>query len=247
MQMDDIIEQIQRIHHIQAIKELLKTLCQHLGFQHYWYMSSRSLKNYRTHTPDIVLTDYPEEFEQGFIHRQRIGQCPVIFYAQRHSGLPALWQELFNHHQLPDNQQEQLAWAAHFEIQNGVACPVTLTPSHRDLLHFSLKDTTHHSTDALHCLKCRLASIACLLSHKMNTLITPSLTSCTPLRPREKEVLLWAARGKTAWETGKILGISQTTVQEYLQGSMYKLQVVNKTQAIAQCLAQGCLTLDDML
>jgi hypothetical protein len=31
------------------------------------------------------------------------------------------------------------------------------------------------------------------------------------LTPREKECMLWTLRGKTAWETGAILGISQET------------------------------------
>jgi len=34
-----------------------------------------------------------------------------------------------------------------------------------------------------------------------------------PLTPREREVLSWAAQGKSAWETGEILGIAKRTVE----------------------------------
>jgi len=37
-----------------------------------------------------------------------------------------------------------------------------------------------------------------------------------PLTPREREVLSWAAQGKSAWETGEILGIAKRTVDEHV-------------------------------
>jgi LuxR family quorum sensing-dependent transcriptional regulator len=53
------------------------------------------------------------------------------------------------------------------------------------------------------------------------------------LTARERDVLAWAAHGKSAWEIGEILGIAKRTVDEHTQTAMRKLGAVNKTQAVA--------------
>ncbi|EAP78592.1 autoinducer-binding transcriptional regulator LuxR [Sulfitobacter sp. NAS-14.1] len=53
------------------------------------------------------------------------------------------------------------------------------------------------------------------------------------LTKREAQVLRWAARGKTAWETGIILGLTEKTVSFYLGNACAKLKVATKTQAVA--------------
>jgi LuxR family quorum sensing-dependent transcriptional regulator len=57
-----------------------------------------------------------------------------------------------------------------------------------------------------------------------------------PLSAREREVLAWAAQGKTAWEIGEILKIAKRTVDEHAQTAMRKLGATNRTQAVAIAL-----------
>lgn len=52
----------------------------------------------------------------------------------------------------------------------------------------------------------------------------------------EAEVLRWAARGKTAWETGQILGLSERTVRWHLEEAQRKLMTKNKTATVAAAL-----------
>jgi len=63
------------------------------------------------------------------------------------------------------------------------------------------------------------------------------------LTKREREVLAWAAQGKSAWETGEILGISKRTVDEHAQVACRKLKAVNRTQAVALALQSKFITL----
>jgi DNA-binding CsgD family transcriptional regulator len=56
------------------------------------------------------------------------------------------------------------------------------------------------------------------------------------LTPRELEVLTWAARGKSAWEIGVILGISKRTVDEHIQTATRKLGAATRTAAVAIAL-----------
>lgn len=64
---------------------------------------------------------------------------------------------------------------------------------------------------------------------------TPSLT------PRELESLRWTMEGKTAWELGSILGISERTAVLHIQNAMRKLGSVSKHQAVLKALRLGLI------
>lgn len=61
------------------------------------------------------------------------------------------------------------------------------------------------------------------------------------LTPREVETLTWLARGKSRWETGVILGVSEEAVKTRLDKCRRKLGAVNTTHAIAIALMEGLL------
>ena len=63
----------------------------------------------------------------------------------------------------------------------------------------------------------------------------------TALTPREREVLAWAARGKSAWEIGEILHIAKRTVDEHVQTAVRKLGAHNRTHAVAIALRDGII------
>ncbi len=49
-------------------------------------------------------------------------------------------------------------------------------------------------------------------------------------------MLRWAARGKTAWETGQILSISERNVRWHLEEAQRKLMTNNKTATVATAI-----------
>ena len=71
------------------------------------------------------------------------------------------------------------------------------------------------------------------------------LCSCSEpkprITPRERDILTWAASGKTAWEIGEILHISKRTVDEHLAKVARKLNATNRPQAIARAIRHGLI------
>jgi DNA-binding CsgD family transcriptional regulator len=61
------------------------------------------------------------------------------------------------------------------------------------------------------------------------------------LTPRELEALRWTMEGKTAWEVGAILGISERTAVLHVNNAMHKLGCVNKHQAVVKALKLGLI------
>ncbi|WP_348632859.1 helix-turn-helix transcriptional regulator [Mesorhizobium sp. M4A.F.Ca.ET.020.02.1.1] len=55
-----------------------------------------------------------------------------------------------------------------------------------------------------------------------------------PLTAREYECLQWAARGKTAWEIGCILGVTRRTAAFHLDNARRKLGITTRSQLVAR-------------
>jgi DNA-binding CsgD family transcriptional regulator len=70
----------------------------------------------------------------------------------------------------------------------------------------------------------------------------PERGNSVELSAREREVLCWAQQGKTYWEIGTILGISQRTVKFHVARIKSKLDVVSTAHAIAKAMRAGLIT-----
>ncbi len=68
--------------------------------------------------------------------------------------------------------------------------------------------------------------------------VEPVPAAVHSLTLREREVLWWAAQGKSAWEIGEILHIVKRTVDQHTQNAVRKLGAVNRTQAVAMALRE---------
>lgn len=79
------------------------------------------------------------------------------------------------------------------------------------------------------------AAVRLLLDEAQRRLGLPQLTQ------REQEVLRWTADGKSSWEVGKILGMSEHTVNFHLRNLMGKLDVSSKHLAVLRALSLGLL------
>ncbi len=63
------------------------------------------------------------------------------------------------------------------------------------------------------------------------------------LTDREREVLMWAGRGKTSSEIAAILKLSERTVNFHCDQAMKRLDVTNRTQAVARAVAHGLISI----
>lgn len=61
------------------------------------------------------------------------------------------------------------------------------------------------------------------------------------LSPRQTLCLQWAAAGKTSWETARIVGITERTVNFHLQAACARLGVNRRSAAVATAQARGWL------
>ncbi|WP_226739456.1 helix-turn-helix transcriptional regulator [Microvirga lenta] len=77
------------------------------------------------------------------------------------------------------------------------------------------------------------AGVTVIRPHQNNTGIA--------LTDRERDMLAWAARGKTVADTADILKISEETVETHIRNAMRKLDATNKTHAVAKAIYLGLI------
>lgn len=75
--------------------------------------------------------------------------------------------------------------------------------------------------------------------HARRILTAGRVVAGVRLSHRELECLRWAARGKSAWEIGCILGIARRTAAFHLENAKAKLGVRTICQAVARISADG--------
>jgi len=66
-----------------------------------------------------------------------------------------------------------------------------------------------------------------------------------PLTMRERQCLAWAAKGKSDWDIGMILGISMKTAETHMTNAKRKLNVANRAQAVVEAARRGWLVDED--
>lgn len=70
----------------------------------------------------------------------------------------------------------------------------------------------------------------------------PTEAAVPRLSEREIEILKWTRDGKSAWETGRILAVSEKTVRAHLENIRNKMGVTSKHQAVLRAISLGLLT-----
>ena len=176
-------------------------------------------------TPDMV------EWLKIYDDRRYVEVDPIIRHL-RHSVMP------FEHAEIPCGAEpravELMQRRRDFGFASGLSVPIFGSTGRTGYVSYAIfkglkPDLPAHKKRALHFMTlyafdrfCRLRS---LQSAKKRILVT--------LTDRQREVLTWAAVGKSAWETGEILGISSRTVEEHAQRALARLGAVNRTQAVA--------------
>jgi LuxR family quorum sensing-dependent transcriptional regulator len=178
----------------------------------------------------------PEWFEI-YTREQYIRVDPYACFL-RSAGRPFEWHEVRYDPEREPKAAEVMRQRRDFGFRNGFIVPV-LEPSGVSgfvSMTGARFELTPRTKPALHLM-------ALYAYDRTRRLVAPCVSEKAQLTPREREVLTWAAQGKSAWEIGEILKIAKRTADEHTQSAFRKLGAVNKTQAVAIALRDGIIGL----
>jgi LuxR family quorum-sensing system transcriptional regulator CciR len=75
--------------------------------------------------------------------------------------------------------------------------------------------------------------------------VRPAAASA-PLTERQRECLVWVARGKTDWEIARILGVAHHTVVMHLKHARERYGGSKRTSLVAQALYDTSISFPDI-
>lgn len=152
------------------------------------------------------------------------------------------WKDIYASYRNKSNQLEKLITSIEDNnLQNGITFAFNNRDSPNIFVIFSLCMKSLNYDEAL------IHRLEVLLPHAYRSIqrLSPPENNddslLKNLTTREREVMKWVTQGKTSWETGKILSITERTVKFHLNNTYQKLNVTNRTQAITAALSHGLI------
>jgi DNA-binding CsgD family transcriptional regulator len=169
----------------------------------------------------------PEDWRALYAGNNFCQRDPAVRQCRR-SVLPFDWASAPYDPETEPHMKEVMDRAHDFNIDKGISVPI---PSTSGIIGAVWVAGPEFEDREVH--KPVLHMLALHVFHRLERLIGRRLEKSVCLTDREREVLAWASEGKTAWEIGCILGLSQRTVEWHFRQACKKLGAKNRFQAIA--------------
>jgi len=187
----------------------------------------------------VAVHNTPMAFEQTFEDISIGRRDPVMQHCRRNT-MPIVWgQKTYLEQGAIDLWDIQ----AQYGYRNGIAMALHMPEGRHFMLGVDRDQALPSEPGELTRV---VADLQLFAVHAQDTalrvLVPETLRPEQPaLTPRELEVLRWTMDGKTAWETGVLLNISERTAVQHLQNAMKKLKCNSKHQAVLKALRLGLI------
>ena len=180
----------------------------------------------------IILVHYPEKWRQHYRSSGYIDIDPTID-AITHRSAPYAWEQLSN----LDNRRRQLFDDVRdLGVVGGLTVPIHVADGTTFLASFSAEapGVAQRSRPLLSLISAQFVERHAALSGAPE----PSIR----LTQRERDCLTWTARGKSAWEIGVLLSISESTVNFHIKNACAKLASKGRMLGVVRAIMLGLIS-----
>lgn len=221
-------------------EELLKEVVDfthRLGFE--TVAATAVVDHFRGESEFIAIDNTPAGFREVFEDPVMWGRDPVAQHCKRAS-VPIIWNQ---------DTYTSVGQGARWEMQasHGYRTGIALALHLPEGRHFVLGIDRDQALPAASGELTRMVADLQLFAVHAQDAAMRVLFPASPqpdfpaLTPRELESLRWTMEGKTAWEVGNILGISERTAVLHVNNATHKLGCINKHQAVLKALRLGLI------
>src|SRR2546423_1023102 len=212
------------------------SFAQRLGFD--TVAATAVIDHFRGEAEFIAVDNTPAGFKDVFEDSSTWARDPVMQHCKRAS-VPIIWnQDTYT----SVGQGEKWESQAEFGYRNGIALALHLPEGRHFLFGVDRDQPLPQSTELTRMVADLQLFAVYAQDVALRLLAPPSPQADVPqLTPRELESLRWTMEGKTAWEVGNILGISERTAVLHVNNATHKLGCVNKHQAVLKALRFGLI------
>jgi DNA-binding CsgD family transcriptional regulator len=185
-----------------------------------------------------VSANVPDQWVRHYMAEKYHAIDPVLLRTPLQSG-PLVWDDMLIGGRLSPKQRRVLLESREAGLFNGITIP--LHGPRGEVYVVSLAAERAGAPRPEHHARLQLLAAQFLIAYSRARRRQAGDPAAVRITDRERECLTWTARGKSAWTIGKILGVSEHTVNFHLKQSMAKLGATNRMQAVVSALRLGLI------
>ena len=195
----------------------------------------------------IAMATYDPNWIETLIGNKYYLDDP-IHAASSKTAVGFLWSDVDKMIALTDRQKDILEQARKFGLAEGFTVPVHVPGEYRGTCSFGARSLEKLAPDALPMAQV-IGAFAFEAARRIIRARRVEATLCQvpALTERQLDCVTLVAMGKTDWEIGRILGISEATAHEHVEAARKRYGVTKRTQLVIRALFDGQITFSDIL
>jgi LuxR family quorum sensing-dependent transcriptional regulator len=184
-----------------------------------------------------LCLSWPEEWRQRYFEKNYLHSDPAHLHLAR-SVDPYTWSETLACPDYTKAQKHIVYEASEFNMREGLLVPILGLGTGIAMI------TIAGSNKRLDLRERAELHLAAIYTHAQVRALSKRPMRCLPkLSARERECLQWAAAGKSDWEIGEILSISEKTANAHIEHVKHKYSVSTRMLAVAYAARSGVIHL----
>ncbi|HEX8215061.1 MAG TPA: LuxR family transcriptional regulator [Allosphingosinicella sp.] len=221
---------------------VLTEITKELGFTH--FAVSRHADPLSSFEPPIRIHNYPKEWER-YYDRQQMGRTDPVHRACQTTAVGFAWSQLPKMIPLTRRDRRLLDAAAKQGLGEGLTVPAHVPGEIIGSCSFATTRKRPLRAEQLATAQL-VGSFAFEAARRLANRAHQKLNDPARVSNRERDCLMWVARGKSDTEIATILGISPETVHQYVKQARANYDAVNRSQLVVQALFSGTISFTDV-
>jgi len=239
---DRFVRDLRLVESEEQLSSLLESISLELGFA--FFALTHHVDIRQAPQPAIRLATYPAEWVD-FFDRQRLGPSDPVHRASHLTSVGFAWSEVPAMIPLSRRDRDILDRAQLAGIGDGFTIPAHVPGESYGSCSFATRRGEPIEPDALP--RAQLVGAFAFEAARRLWKIRAVDKPVPGLTDRQRDCLLWAARGKSDWEIGRILGISHETVIQHLKQARERYGVGKRTLLAVHALFDGTISFLDIV
>lgn len=237
---DAFVRDVRHLKSEEALADALAEVASELGFR---YFALTHHIDIRRSSAAIRIHNYPQGWAEWF-DAQALGAVDPVHRATNVTSVGFAWSRLPEMIALTDQDRRVLDLARKEGLGEGFTVPAHVPGEAHGSCSFAC--AAGESFDEKHLPLLQLVgAFAFEAARRMRR--ARASDGPIQLTDRQRECVMWAARGKSDWEIAKVLGVTEATVGEHLRHAYERYGVGKRTLVTVHALFDGTIGFLDVL
>ncbi len=222
-----------------ALADVLQEACEYMGSR--YFALSHHVDFLVAPDMGVRLHNYPAEWAHWFDSRS-LGLFDPVHRASQRTAAGFIWHDIGRFTSVVPADLEIFSRAEGFGIGDGLTIPAHVPGEAHGSCSFAWDYGKVAAPEALPFAQ-MIGSFAFEAARRLSS---PAVRDKPRLTDRQRECVLWVARGKTDWEISRILGVRHVTVIEHLRNARQRYDAGTRVSLTIQALFDGALSFGDI-